>query len=357
MTSEERNHLLTLAAKLRRQDKGLATTVLVAGGIPEAYAAEILRQMESPLPEQHRFSELVARPLPEPRRAPCLIIAPKQPNWASELKSLRDLIIAPALERLPYEVDADWKPDPTDPAAMEVLQAAKLLIALLPARDPEVLYSLGFSRAYDKPTVVIAPNAAMVPACAKQGKTLVYRWSKETPSTISNSGELVRELRKAAVTAGVQTTALPKPFREQRSTFLLSSIYGAKRKALREFYLAMLNVRYELEYDYELKKVGSERAADAICAISELMREPGEIFRYACSYLHKAMEDVRAELPFTEAESCLIACEALDALAESACEWVNQLQNKPPTISVEKAKQDLGYLLHKAIDCRDLLAR
>lgn len=351
MTAAEHDQLMSLAAKVREQSGNdeLAVQVLTAGGIHSAFAADKVHRLgrEKDIPSRSPFAELLARPLPARSEGRCLVLAPARDEHKEELSFLREQVVAPAFETLPYEVS--WIAGVGEAA---VIEAARLIVIMMPTCDPETIYGLGFANAYDKPVVTIAAQRTELPERAGRQDVLRYNWSTSNGLSASSRDDLTRALRATAVRLSNEPVERAKPLRQYCSNAALTGLLDAKRRSLRKFYLAMLTVREELEADYEFQSEGGNRV-EALSAIGELMRQPAEIFRAEFTSLHEAAKALETDLPAVSVTGCLALCGAMKQLADDACAWVEILQQAPA--SFDEAREQLSALFHRAIDCRNLL--
>lgn len=84
-------------------------------------------------------------------------------------------IIKPALEEFgiePYRADLDLSPGGVTPTLLRELLEARLIVADLTGRNPNVFYELGISHSFARPLVCIADSASHLPFDAKDERVI-----------------------------------------------------------------------------------------------------------------------------------------------------------------------------------------
>jgi hypothetical protein len=84
-------------------------------------------------------------------------------------------IIRPALEQFdvePYRADLDPSPGAVTPTLLRELLEARLIVADLTGRNPNVFYELGISHSFARPLICIADSASHLPFDAKDERVI-----------------------------------------------------------------------------------------------------------------------------------------------------------------------------------------
>jgi hypothetical protein len=84
-------------------------------------------------------------------------------------------IIAPAVEHAgldPYRADLDLSPGPVTPKMLSELLGARVVIADLTGRNPNVFYELGITHSFARPLISIADSSSSLPFDAKDERVI-----------------------------------------------------------------------------------------------------------------------------------------------------------------------------------------
>jgi hypothetical protein len=128
-----------------------------------------------------------------------------------------NFVVAPALvehDLRPYRADLDLAPGPITPKLLDELLNARLVIADLTGRNPNVFYELGIVHSFARPLISIADSAASLPFDTKDER--VIELGEYPPTGLAYSqGEAAKDsLRQSLKIVLVDGYEPPSPLRE-----------------------------------------------------------------------------------------------------------------------------------------------
>jgi hypothetical protein len=139
-----------------------------------------------------------------------------------------DYIIKPALEEVgltPYRADLDPSPGAITPKLLSELVSARLVIADLTGRNPNVYYELGITHAFAKPFIAIADSVSHIPFDLKDERVIEIGDYNTDVGLVYAQG--VRAKERLVVSLGVVLApeyVPPSPLREAASTRSLDDL-------------------------------------------------------------------------------------------------------------------------------------
>jgi hypothetical protein len=126
-------------------------------------------------------------------------------------------VVAPAVEDAglePYRSDLDLNPGAITPKMLSQLLGARVIIADLTGRNPNVFYELGIAHSFARPVISIADSASALPFDAKDERVIELGEYPSTGLAYSKGEEAKLSLRNSLTIVLADKYVPPSPLRE-----------------------------------------------------------------------------------------------------------------------------------------------
>jgi hypothetical protein len=144
-------------------------------------------------------------------------IGPKESTERKRADEIYDFVIAPAVRGQglePYRADLDPTPGSITPKMLSELLDARLVIADLTGRNPNVFYELGIAHSFARPLISIADSVASLPFDAKDERVIELGPYTEVGLTYAQGEQAKAYLQESLEIVMQDDYAPPSPLRD-----------------------------------------------------------------------------------------------------------------------------------------------
>jgi len=184
------------------------------------------------------------RPKPVPKEV-CFVMMPFEEPFVSYFKA----IIKPAIESSnldPRQGDSLFRSSPIMADIWQMIQDAKIIIAVLTGKNPNVFYEMGLAHAIGKPIILISETMIDVPFDLHSLRVILY--NKNNPSWGAELKTKILSALEETIQKPVE--AVPHMFRKIAKNQAPDELELSTRVSNLEQQLALLNTSREGNYRY-----------------------------------------------------------------------------------------------------------